>query len=230
MKRIRTNRHYQTERRVKRQHMNHEDAMKSMATERYTLDEMEPAERDAFEEHFFECSRCADDVLDAAKVAAGVRSDGHAVVPMPMPVRSYRWAIAASITILASGLGYQSLWVVPHLKAAQAKVAPASFGEVIALESASRGASDQVVKGVRADETVALTFPIETDEPQTFYVCNVVDDAGKTRASLTVPRSKASEPVLMAIAPHTLSGGHYKLVIRGGEREIAAYPFTVEVR
>jgi hypothetical protein len=211
--------------------MNHEDAVKSMASERYTLDEMEPAERDTFEEHFFECSICADDVVDAAKFAAGVRPVRRAVVPIPIPVRSYRWAVAASFAILTSGLGYQSLWVVPHLKAAaQAHVAPASFGEVITLESASRGASEQGVKVVHADETVILRFPVETDEPQAFYVCNVLDDAGRTRASLTVPRAKASELVSMAVAPHTLSSGKYKLSIRGGEREIAAYPFTVEVR
>jgi hypothetical protein len=83
---------------------------------------------------------------------------------------------------------------------------------------------------VRADEAVALTFPIETDKPQAFYVCEVVDAAGKTRASLSVTGAKASEPVLMVLAPNTLPSGDYKLVIRGGEREIAAYPFTVEVR
>ncbi|MEA2329528.1 MAG: hypothetical protein QOE68_4487 [Thermoanaerobaculia bacterium] len=220
--------------------MNHEDAVKSMATERYTLDEMEPAERDAFEEHFFECSFCADDVVDSAKFAAGVRSDGLVPVqppmPMPMPVplpvphRSNWWAVAASV--FAVGLGYQSFWVVPHLKAALAQVAPAFLGEVITLESASRGSSDQVVKVkvIRADEAVVLMFPIETDEPVAFFTCEVRDDGGKMLVSRTVPGAKASEPVSMVLQPHTLRSGHYKLVIRGGEREIAAYPFTVEVR
>ncbi len=211
--------------------MNHEDAKKSMATERYTLDEMKPAERDAFEEHFFECSICADDVIDSAKFAAGVRSDGHAVVPMPMPARSYRWAIAASITILASGLGYQSLWVVPHLKAIQAKtMSVARLAEPIQLESMSRGANEEIVRVVRPNEAIPLTFSVETDKPQPLYTCEVVDDAGKIRASISVPQAEASEPVGIVLPPHTLSSGHYKLVIRGGEREIAAYPFTVEVR
>lgn len=211
--------------------MNHEDAKKSMATERYTLDEMKPAERDAFEEHFFECSICADDVIDSAKFAAGVRSDGHAVVPMPMPARSYRWAIAASITILASGLGYQSLWVVPHLKAIQAKtMSVARLAEPTQLESMSRGANEEIVRVVRPNEAIPLTFSVETDKPQPLYTCEVVDDAGKIRASISVPQAEASEPVGIVLPPHTLSSGHYKLVIRGGEREIAAYPFTVEVR
>jgi hypothetical protein len=210
--------------------MTHDDAMKSMATERYTLDEMEPAERDAFEEHFFGCSICADEVLDAAKFAAGVRTSGHVVVPVPMPVRTYRWAVAASISILTAGLGYQSLWVVPHLKAAQAQVAAASLGEVIPLESASRGANEPAVHVVRADEAVVLTFAIETDEPRAFYTCEVRSDGGKTIKSVVVSHSRASEPVSIVVQPHTLSSGNYKLIIRGGEREIAAYAFTVEVR
>jgi hypothetical protein len=90
--------------------------------------------------------------------------------------------------------------------------------------------NEQVVKVVRADEAILLTFPIETNEPLALYICEVRDDAGKTRASLSVSGAKASEPVLMVLEPHTLPSGHYKLVIRGGDREIAAYPFTVEVR
>lgn len=216
--------------------MNHEDAVKSMATERYTLDEMEPAERDAFEEHFFECSICADDVLDSAKFAAGVRSDGRVPVqppipmpepiPLPLPRRSNWWAVAASV--FAVGFGYQSFWVVPHLKSAQAQVI--QVAEAIPLESESRGSAEKVVRVVRRDEAIPLTFPIETNTPQPLYVCEVHDDAGKTRASFTVTRAEANEVVRRVLMPHTLSSGDYKLVIRGGEREIAAYPFTVEVR
>jgi hypothetical protein len=209
--------------------MNHEDAVKSMATERYTLDDMEPAERDAFEEHFFECSVCADDVRDAEKFVAGVRtSEGRVPVPIPAPGRSNWWAIAAGV--FAVGLGYQSLWVVPHLKATQAQIAPASVAETITLESASRGANEKIVKVIRGDEALLLTFPIETNEPRDLYICEVRDDAGKTRESVSVSGAKASEPVSMVLAPHTLPSGNYKLVIRGGDREIAAYPFTVEVR
>src|SRR6266404_851366 len=68
MKRIAPNRHYPTERRAKRQTMNHDDAIKSLAAERYILDDLDPAERDAFEEHFFDCTECTADVRDTAKV------------------------------------------------------------------------------------------------------------------------------------------------------------------
>jgi hypothetical protein len=211
--------------------MNHQDAMKSMATERYTLDEMKPAERDAFEEHFFDCSICADDVLDSAKFAAGVRPPVPVPMPVPLPVphRSNWWAVAASV--FAVGLGYESLWVMPHIKAGQAKImSVARLAEPIQLESMSRGTNEEIVRAVRPDEAIPITFSVETDKPEPLYICQVLDDAGKIRASISIPQSEASEPVRVVLPPHTLSSGHYKLVIRGGEREIAAYPFTVEVR
>src|SRR5437660_12586249 len=83
--------------------MNHDDAIKTMAAERYILEDLEPAEHDAFEEHFFDCTECTADVRDAAKVADGVRT-GIRVVP----VKHYsRWAIAAAAAAVAIGLAYQ---------------------------------------------------------------------------------------------------------------------------
>jgi hypothetical protein len=144
-------------------------------------------------------------------------------------MRSNWWAVAASI--FAVGFSYQSLWLVPHLRAAQAQVlAVAPLAEAIPLESASRGAAEKIVRVVRRDEAIPLTFAIETSEPQPLYVCEVHDQAGKIRASLPVTQAEATELVRMVLMPHTLSSGDYKLVIRGGDREIAAYPFTVEVR
>ena len=42
--------------------MNHSEALKEMAAERYLLDELSPEARDAFEEHMFDCPDCALDV------------------------------------------------------------------------------------------------------------------------------------------------------------------------
>ena len=44
--------------------MNHEEAMKAQTTERYLLGDLPENERDAFEEHYFECAICADEVPD----------------------------------------------------------------------------------------------------------------------------------------------------------------------
>jgi hypothetical protein len=47
--------------------MDHKQALETKALERYLLNEMRAAERDAFEEHYFSCRECASDLVTAAK-------------------------------------------------------------------------------------------------------------------------------------------------------------------
>ena len=42
--------------------MEHHEAVRSRAAERYVARELPPAERDAFEQHFFDCPECAQEV------------------------------------------------------------------------------------------------------------------------------------------------------------------------
>ena len=98
--------------------MEHQEAIDTLASERYILGEMSGAERDSFEEHFFSCEVCADDVLAADTLRGGVR-DGllkaAAVTPAPSPKRSWGpaiaipWAAAAMMTLVA---GYESFHAV----------------------------------------------------------------------------------------------------------------------
>src|ERR1700751_6014258 len=46
--------------------MDHEEAVRQNATERYLLDELDPELRDQFEEHLFDCQDCALDVRAGA--------------------------------------------------------------------------------------------------------------------------------------------------------------------
>jgi len=46
--------------------MDHDEAVRQKATEKYMLDELDPALRDQFEEHLFDCQECALDLRSAA--------------------------------------------------------------------------------------------------------------------------------------------------------------------
>jgi|ERR1700728_125373 len=46
--------------------MDHDEAVRQKATEKYMLDELDPALRDQFEEHLFDCQECALDLRAAA--------------------------------------------------------------------------------------------------------------------------------------------------------------------
>jgi len=46
--------------------MTHEDALETLASERYLLGDMSELERHLFEDHYFSCPDCAADVRDGA--------------------------------------------------------------------------------------------------------------------------------------------------------------------
>src|SRR5690349_10622445 len=54
--------------------MDHETAVRLQAAERYLLDEFSPEERREFEDHFFGCPACADEVRAGSIFAANVKS------------------------------------------------------------------------------------------------------------------------------------------------------------
>src|SRR5919112_1944127 len=66
--------------------MKHEDAVETMAAERYILGELPEGERDIFEAHFFECTDCASDIRVLSQLKEGTR----AALIAEMPVREAR--------------------------------------------------------------------------------------------------------------------------------------------
>ncbi len=54
--------------------MDHNEALRLHAVEKYVLGELPPSLRDEFEEHFFECQECALDVNAAAEFVDNVRA------------------------------------------------------------------------------------------------------------------------------------------------------------
>lgn len=72
--------------------MNHAEALQSQCTERYLLGEMSSEEQLEFEEHFFDCRECADDVKAAVAFTDNTRallqqseSQGHELFGRPAP-------------------------------------------------------------------------------------------------------------------------------------------------
>ncbi len=54
--------------------MDHQSALNRSLTERYVLEELEVAEAAEFEEHFFECPTCAEDVRRASVLVANLKA------------------------------------------------------------------------------------------------------------------------------------------------------------
>src|SRR5258708_31824012 len=119
--------------------MDHDEAVRQKATERYLLDELDPGLKDQFEEHLFDCQDCALDVRAAAmfveqvKVVLGeptVTSSMQTPVTVPAKAGWLAWfrpAFAVPVlAVLLAVVGYQNFVTYPRLMQAanQPQVGP----------------------------------------------------------------------------------------------------------
>lgn len=219
--------------------MTHQEALDTLAAERYLLDDMSDADRRTFEEHFFCCEVCADDLrvasamLQGAKAGFAGTSTSGRVVPLVVkpPMRNpawYRsaalpWAAAATLAVVTT---YQSFWVVPSLGRDPSAVALAP----VTLRPASRGAEATVPPG---SGTGFVTLAVEIGEPpqsgELTYDLRTAD--GRHIVSGRAAAPAPGTPLLLIMRSWTLVGGmHYILSVHDAGpsgRSLGEYRFAV---
>src|SRR5215472_7962863 len=108
--------------------MEHAEAVKLNAVERYLLGELDGAQRDAFEDHYFGCMECAAEVkacatfIDNAREAMRIVAQPSPAAP-PMKPERHGWfgwlrpayAVAA-VAVLAAVVGYQNMVTIPQMR------------------------------------------------------------------------------------------------------------------
>src|SRR5258708_28413968 len=140
--------------------MDHTTAIKSMAVEKYLLEEFEANDREAFEEHFFSCDECAQEIRAGAALmehgraifrrereterqAAGEAERRYAMAPVKPRKRNwFSWLTPAfAVPAMAFMLGvvvFQNLVQFPALEhAIAARNAPALLPPPLYLASGS---------------------------------------------------------------------------------------------
>lgn len=211
--------------------MTHQEALDTLAAERYLLDEMPPGERGAFEEHFFDCDACADDMRGAAAMLQGTKA-GFAGTVVSMPRRGFvwsrsvalPWAAAATLALLA---GYQMFWLIPSLRRdAAVALVP------VTLHPASRGA-EAVVPVSRGARAVTLAVDgIESDTRTVRWTLSTPD--GRIVTSGDAPTPPPGAPLLLLMPTWTLTGAmHYILAFRDAAdpgRSLGEYRFAVSAQ
>lgn len=211
--------------------MNHSEAVQQMAAERYLLGELAPNERDAFEEHYFDCPECALDLrAGAAFVDEAKRQlpQLNAAQPAPKPARLetthaqrdwFAWlrpAFAAPVfAALLAIVGYQNLATIPHLRSAAAEP---RLGPWMTLHLGTRGAAAMPVQVNRGEGFVlVLDVPPGTDYASYAFVLD--NPEGKpfwTRTLTPAPDQMGVQPPLSLTIPGTgLQQGTYTVTISG---------------
>lgn len=214
--------------------MTHQQAITTLASERYLLDEMSEVERSGFEEHYFTCTECAEDVRTGAimqegtkaglltqrgteTASAGLRADA-------LSIRSRRawyqsavipWAVAATLAVV---VGYQSLGRLPEL----GQVEPQALSP-IALRPATRGQEPIVPVGAESTSVTLVVDVISAAGAEVIYDLRTAE--GGRVVSGRAQASASGTPLLLLIPARAINRpGHYVLTVAGTE-----YPFEVRI-
>jgi hypothetical protein len=213
--------------------MDHNEAVRLQAAEKYLLGELPREQHAAFEEHFFDCSVCAEEMKATAafmesarqmarKESRQVIDDKRLVVASPTTRGWFAWlrpAFAVPIfAVLLLFIGYQNGVTIPNLKQASTSVVIGEGAKSFSLLSAdSRGegaSAPKITVGARED------FRLEVDMPgnsSSGYSCQIQNESGKVLATFTVSAEEAKNTVARIIRGGSLKPGRYTIAIFKGQ-------------
>lgn len=228
--------------------MDHQEAMRIKAAERYVLGELGGELREQYEAHYFTCPECAKELRSAAAFATVARdvfsAETTAVrVASPREPRAGflvffpRPAMAmAAIVLLALVVGYQNFLVIPRLRTAVSQSgAPVALTSFSLIGVNSRG-SAPVAISLTPGRPFSLFLDIPPQSQFPIYTCELEDAAGAIKFTLEVTAQQAKDTVQLLIPAGLLPAGNYEVIVRGfpnassggaGGTEVARYPFTL---
>lgn len=222
--------------------MDHSEAVKCRVPERYLLNELTGDERSAFEEHYFTCQECAEEVRCGAMLMENLRevvqnTAGAALSPRLPVQRSFRtpWLYpafaSAAIILLAATVGYQALVSIPRLRREASAAVPQALTSVSLMASASRGAHLPVIQ-VATNQPFGLYLDIPPQPGISAFLCEV-RTGSKVEFTVRIPGDQALDTVHLLVPGGTLPPGRYDFVVRGITStgtgpEIIRYLFQVD--
>jgi hypothetical protein len=219
--------------------MDHETATRIQAAERYVLEEFSAEEKAEFEDHFFECTECADEVRSASILAANARQ----VLQEERARESSAWeggrgrrsgrfwwpllASAALNLALLAGFGLERL----HSSVPQAAVEP-QFYHTFGVPAASRGSVQSIPVRV-GSQFFGARFDLTPGQHFDSFEYQILDSSGASKSNrwLKAPPDEGSD-LELAVPVSSLAPGDYVLLLRGRQQsntaEISRAHFSVQ--
>jgi hypothetical protein len=202
--------------------MDHDEAVRLKATERYLLEELDADQRDEFEEHLFDCQDCAMDVRSGAMFVEQTKvalSEAPVLAPKPEPNQSstgwlgwLRPAFAVPVmAVLLAIIGYQNFIQIPYQQQAANQVQELPHGSI---NIRTRGGSTRQLIG-HAGQDFVLIPNIPPDLTYPSYIFELYNGAGKLQWSLTIAAASPDDFRTIKIPGAGLEQGTYKLTVSG---------------
>ena len=213
--------------------MDHGEAIQMMAAERYLLDELTPEEKDAFEQHLFDCRECALDLragalfVTEAKVQLAEMESQSAASSATQTVADRKkskkkvwwffWQPAFAVPAFAAMLAvivFQNVSTIPSLR--RATVEPRILHSN-AIHAGTRGAAHTAVLADRIGG-LALAIELPSSAAYSSYAFVLRDSTGKQvwNQNLTTSNVAVDDSAVSLVIPGAgLMQSSYSLDIFG---------------
>ena len=214
--------------------MNHQTSLETRAAERYLIGELPPDERDAFEQHYFVCRDCAEDVRLGAIFAANAAAvfDEEPLtrkrgVVMAMPVRSRAALAAAAGLALCIFSGWQNAVRIPAMRAEIHSMETPRVLAPIVLAPSARAAVAPLAAPAGPFLPVSLAPGAPRGEGP--FECRVEAESGAVLWRVPVPAFDPDGNVDLLIPSAKLQGKVTTLILTGAAgHEIERYRFSLK--
>jgi hypothetical protein len=224
--------------------MNHDQAIREQAVERYLLGELDEDARARFEEHFFDCAICASDLkigvafvdaLRAERQPAGSPKPNIHLVPKRAAAPWLRpWlvpALAASLLVVA----YQNIMVLPAMRrAATVAQTPAVMNNLILANMDARGADiRKLVAPAHGSFLISVDIPSKVEYAS--YLCLLYNSSGKQLWQIPITTQQAENTVPLSVPTDKSASGTNELRVLGLPAaggppvEVGRYRFSLQV-
>jgi hypothetical protein len=233
--------------------MDHNEAVRLQAVEKYLLGKLPKEQHAAYEEHYFDCYACAEEIKATVAFMEGLRQVVREEALEPVGARATAWAApgffswlrpAFAVPVLAALLlfiGYQNGVTIPRLKNSSSS----QMGEIISSSFQLRGSVRGGNEGgdavnqvrVRSGESFSLNFDFTPTGTFSEYIWQLQNKVGRAVKSGHISGDKKYQAVSLNMAGGVESAGKYNLVFFGSadgagqtanESEAQRLTFTVE--
>jgi hypothetical protein len=230
--------------------MDHPEAVRSSAAERYAIGDLPLMEVEEFERHFFECPQCSEELRALSVLVTNARavfSEPVVITPrafqpaaepaMPAVRSASQGGIAGKVRAWwrepwVFGPAFAALAVIVVFAVDPALRAPASKIEQVSafpVYAASRGEETLVTPSGKS-EAFMLYMDKNWEGSSESYRAEIRDEGSNAdRADLTLRDPGPGRFVEVEIPTQALTPGRYVLYVKDGDKELARYPFTLRL-
>jgi hypothetical protein len=230
--------------------MDHNEAVRLQAAEKYVLGEFPQNVRDEYEEHFFDCAECAVDLKAAAafvdvsrEVLRAEQVKSAEKIAAPAQDRWLNWfrpivAVPAFAALLLI-LGYQNLVTIPRAKENAASGGAQVLFNSYPLRGVNTAGEEGRTLSIRPGDAFLLNFDFVPTRSFDSYICQLEDAEGRVLMRSKIEGGNANQEAHLPIPAEMLHPGKYVLALYGDpgatgkinpQNDAGRLPFIVEFR